>query len=61
MHAAYIHIHIHIKYIYTETYPFLDIPITKKPKKDNDEINCKLLCQKKVNSSSDPSSLIFNF
>ena len=66
MHTAYIHIHIHTKYIYTETktnlnaHPYLNIPIVKKHKKDNVKINCTLLCQKKVNLSSDSSSLIFN-
>ena len=41
-------------------HPYLNIPIVKKHIKDNVKINCNLLCQKKVNSSSDSSSLIFN-
>ena len=42
------------------SHPYLNIPIVKKHIKDNVKINCNLLCQKKVNSSSDSSSLIFN-
>ena len=66
MHTAYIHIRIHTKCIYTETltnlnaHPYLNIPIVKKHIRDNIKINCNLLCQKKANSSSDSSSLIFN-
>ena len=41
-------------------HPFLNITVIKKHIKDNVKINCNLLCQKKVNSSSDSSSLIFN-
>ena len=41
-------------------HPYLNIPIVKKHIKDNVKINCNLLCQKKVNSSLDSSSLIFD-
>ena len=41
-------------------HPYLNIPIVKKHKKGNVKINCNLLYQKKINSSSDSSSLLFN-
>ena len=59
--------YIYIQNIYTQkhktnlnAHPYLNIPIVKKHIKDNVKINCNLLCQKKVNSSSDSSSLFFN-
>ena len=65
MYTGYMHIHKH-KIIYTQkhktnlnAHPHLNIPIVKKHKK-NVKINCSLLCQKKINSFSDSSSLIFN-
>ena len=62
-----IYTYTYIKNTYTQkhitnldAHPYLSIPIVKKHIKDNVKINCNLLCQKKVNSSSDSSSLIFN-
>ena len=60
-----IYTYIYIQYIQKHktnlnAHPHLNIPIVKKHIKDNVKINCNLLCQKKVNSSSDSSSLIFN-
>ena len=45
---------------YLNAHPYLNIPIVKKHKKGNVKINCNLLYQKKINSSSDSSSLLFN-
>ena len=42
------------------TYSYLNIPIVNKQIKDNVKINCNLLGQEIVNSSSDSSSLIFD-
>ena len=62
-----IYTYIYIEKIYIQkhktnlsSHPYLNNPIVKKHIKDNVKINCNLLCQKKVNSSSDSSSLIFN-
>ena len=59
--------YIYIRNIYTQkhktnlnAHPYLNIPIVKKHKKGNVKINCNLLYQKKINSSSDSSSLLFN-
>ena len=59
--------YIYIQNIYTQKHktdlkarPYLNIPVVKKHIKDNVKINCNFLCQKKANSSSDSSSLIFN-
>ena len=62
-----IYTYIYIQNIYTHknktnlnAHPYLNITIVKKHIKDNVKINCNLLCQKKVNSSLDSSSLIFD-
>ena len=62
-----IYTYIYIQNIYTQkhktnlnAHPYLNIPVVKKHIKDNVKINCNFLCQKKANSSSDSSSLIFN-
>ena len=62
-----LHTYIYIQNIHTQKHKtnlnahlYLNIPIVKKCIKDNVKINLNLLCQKKVNSSSDSSSLIFN-
>ena len=60
-------IYTYMQNIYTQkhktnlnAHPYLNFPIVKKHKKDHVKINCTLLCQKKINLSSDSSSLIFN-
>ena len=63
-----IHTYIYIQNMHTQKHKtnlnahliVMHIPIVKKHIKDNVKINFNLLCQKKVNSSSDSSSLIFN-
>ena len=61
-----IYTYIYIQNIYTQkhktnlnAHPYLNIPMAKKHKKGDVKINCNLLYPKKVNSSSDSSSLIF--
>ena len=57
----YIYIYIYKHKTNLNAHPYLNIPTVKKHIKDNVKINCNLVCQKKVNSSSDSNSLIFNF